>query len=72
MSHKTVYACDGCDQQMPPDALRVFKVIEAEMGGDIVATALTDLCTDCERKLHEVALPLFPDAEAERLRGIVR
>lgn len=39
---------------------------------DIVAEAKTDLCTDCELKLHETALPLWPETERAKMAGIVR
>lgn len=73
----TTYSCDGCGKAKKASELRRFKLIENTLPGSgssntPVAEAKTDLCTDCERTLHEQALPLFPQAEAEKLAGIVR
>lgn len=71
----TTYACDGCGKkQTSAAALRRFILTERKIDAsrEHVAEAKTDLCTDCERTLHEKALPLWPEKEAEKLAGIVR
>jgi hypothetical protein len=71
----TTYGCDGCGKTTKAASdLRRFVLVERTIGSNAVtvAEAKTDLCTDCERKLHEKALPLWPEKEAEHMAGIVR
>ena len=69
----TTYECDGCGKKMKAADLRRFILIERTLvGNKWIAEAKSDLCTDCEHTLHEKALPLWPEKEAEHMSGIVR
>ncbi len=66
------YTCDGCLREMARRELRRFVLEERKMDNALVAAAKFELCTDCEGKLHEVAFPLMPAKQRERLEGIIR
>jgi protein gp37 len=69
----TTYSCDGCGKTKKQADLRRFVLSESKLStNEEVARIKTDLCTDCESRLHREALGLWPPAEAERLAGIVR
>ena len=69
----TTYKCDGCGKTKQAKDLRRFILTELLLPTrQRVAEAKTELCTDCEHKLHETMVPLWPEKEREYLAGIVR
>ncbi len=68
----TTYRCDGCEKPKQRRDLRKFRLTERKMDGSVVADADTELCSDCERALHENAKAFWPADEWEALEGIVR
>ena len=67
-----IYSCDGCLRELQRRELRRFVLEERKMDNALVATAKFELCTECERVLHEAAFPLMPLKQRERLEGIIR
>lgn len=68
-----VYICDGCGTEVEQRKdLHKFTISERKMNRELIAEAETDLCTDCERTLHDAIFPLLPESERDYLAGIVR
>jgi DNA-directed RNA polymerase subunit RPC12/RpoP len=68
----TKYQCDACGRTVERRDLRRFRLVELMMDNQEVATAKTELCSDCEKELQNAALGFFPVEQAERLHGVVR
>lgn len=69
----TTYVCDGCNQKMKERReLHRFRIVEQDMDNKEQASAKTELCTDCEVKLHEFLRPIMPEKEFAKIEGIIR
>jgi hypothetical protein len=66
------YTCDSCLRTLERKELRRFVLQERKMDNVLQAEAKFELCTDCERALHEAVFPLMPAKQRENLEGIIR
>lgn len=68
----TVWSCDGCDKAVDKKELRRFVLREETLQGRYVASGTTDICTGCEKTLHDTLRKLWPADEAAAFDGLVR